>query len=303
MDEKIKNLFLEVEKVHPFSTGEFFSFFGFSRHSNFKRFFEDPKFYKDLIFDGYDTINKRSATTIHFNRSFFLFLCEKKKISKEPYEKFYLEYKKQKIEIETNDFPTLKKDAFHNLNIYNRPAGKYYNHSLNTINLAEAILIDPFDAYKFCAVELKWQITPSGMNILNSYSRDSTTQIPFFHFDSKMYQERNEFLQLLRFFKEKYPLPALNLELLDFYYQSIKTMLDRQISIDHKKEFYASKRKRRESIIVDFKSPELKKLYREGAMMFHPDKNPEGLELFKTFNRLYNTGQMSSMKLMIKKYL
>src|SRR5690554_5528045 len=227
----LKELFLNTSEKLPFLSTEVFSFFGYTRHSHFRRFLDNPKFYKNLQFndDCWNIVKDYKRNTVLLDRKIFLYLCRKQKIDTTEFEKWNFEYRTKLIENSTSEFLTIKKGEKHALYMWNRPAGKYYNHSLNTINLARAIDVSPFEIYKFCAEELQWNNDNSGAGIMNEYGRTNAVQYPYYHYDNIQSGMRHEYLAIIKRIIDKYPLPDFNKRLAEFYYEAVKKMLMIQI--------------------------------------------------------------------------
>lgn len=304
MIEEIKIKMLNTDLKHPFSSGDFFRFFNYSRHRNFKRHLDNPKFYKHLIFNDYGKVVSRTAETISMDREIFLKICKHRKIDTSGLMDSYFQYHKDRVKKSTEYFPDLKKGENHTLNMYNRPAGKYYSHSLNTINLSEAILADPFDIYKFCVTNLKWEHSAYRAGVIDPLLYKGKDNIPFLSYDNIDIDFRLSFYNLIRLIREQYPLNKNQKELAENYSVCIKALIDKVIGIEHKKRFNKQKaislKAKEIPIWVDIKK--LKASLREGAKLFHPDKNPEGLELFKEFNKHYMNRDIKKMSSMIKSY-
>lgn len=304
MIEEIKSKMLNLDLKHPFSSGDFFQFFNYSFHRDFKRYLDKPQFYHHLIFREFEKVVERRAETISIDRELFLKICEHRKIDTSPFIDSYFQYHKTRVRKSTEYFPSLKKGEAHTLNMYNRPGGKYYSHSLNTINLADAILVDPFDLYKFCVTELKWKHSAYRAEVIDSLMFKGKDNIPYLSYDSVDSNYRLSYYNLIRLIIEEYPLDKNQKELAVNYYNCIKELINKVIAIEHKKKFYrekalASKAKK----IPTYVDPKkLKAALREGAKLFHPDKNPSGLELFKEFNKHYMNKDISNMVKMINDY-
>ncbi|WP_318959371.1 hypothetical protein [Lishizhenia sp.] len=304
MIEEIKTSMLNVDLEFPFSSGDYFKFFNYSFHRDFKRYLDKPKFYKNLVFNEFEKVVSRSAETISMNREIFLEICKHRKIDTSEFIDSYFQYHKERVRKSTEFFPNLKKDEKHTLNMFNRPAGKYYSHSLNTINLSKAILVDPFDLYKFCVTTLKWSNAARNAGVLNSLLYTPEDNIPFLAYDSIESEYRLSYYNLLRLILEEYPLTDIQKELLVHYQSCIKELINRVVAIEHKKRFYRDKalalKAQETPVWVDDRR--LKASLRAGAKLFHPDKNPEGLELFKTFNQYYMVRDLKNMDKMIERY-
>ncbi|OBQ56118.1 hypothetical protein JJL45_05100 [Tamlana sp. s12] len=304
MIEDIKAKMLNTDSKHPFSSGDFFKFFKYSIHRNFKRYLDNPKFYKHLLFNEYEKVVSRRAETISMDREIFLQLCKHRKIDTSSFIDCYFQYHKDRVRKSTEYFPNLKKGEKHTLKMYNRPAGKYYSHSLNTINLSDAILADPFDVYKFCVTQLKWRHSAFLASVINSYLSTGQDSIPYLNYDNIDNEYRLSYYNLTLLLLEEYPLSKNQKELLKHYIECIKVLIKKTTAIDHKKRFYKEKamslKNKKTPVYVDIK--QLKASLRVGAKLFHPDKNPQGLELFKEFNKYYMDKDVYSMNEMIKKY-
>ncbi|WP_156033042.1 hypothetical protein [Sediminibacter sp. Hel_I_10] len=304
MIEIIKKKMLDTKLEHPFSSSDFFKFFNYSHHRDFKRYLDNPKFYKKIVFNDYGLVVSRSAETVLLNREMFLIVCEHRKIHDDKIMSWYYQYCKDKIKKSTEHFPNLKKGEPHTLRMYNRPAGIYYSHSLNTINLSEAIRVDPYDLYKFCAVELQWRHCAVRAEVVNSGMYKGGQNIPYLSYDSTDSEYRLSYINLLRLISEEYPLNHRQKKLLKHYKKCIISLVEKVIAIEHKKRFYKEKashlNKKAIQHYVDIKA--LKATLREGAKLFHPDKNPEGLELFKEFNKHYINRDLGSMRAMVVQF-
>lgn len=294
LDLIIKENFLK-DSSKPFSSSLFFNFFGYSRHFTFKRFLDSEKFYSEIVFVDYQKINVRTGNNIFFTKKLFLKLCDLNNIEKSNFENHYLEYKEMKIKKETSFFVNLKKATFLFGYEYFAPAGKYFNYSLNSINLCNFIEIDHFDFIKFFCENASYSIDffQTGFKSRNNFSRDC---YPYYHFNHSDFNRRNSFLILLRKLKDEFELTDLQKKLLNIYYKHIKIMLEKQTSFEmsakEKKESYLRfKEKQKQNL----KDPKIKEMYRKLSMMYHPDKNPEGEEIFKEINEAYKNNDIITL--------
>lgn len=304
MIEEIKTKMLNPDLNHPFSSGDFYRFFNYSFHRDFKRYLDKPKFYKHLVFSEFEKVTTRRAETVAMDREIFLKICDHRNIDTSVFIDCYFQYHKNRVKKSTEYFPNLKKGEAHSLNMYSRPAGKYYSHSLNTINLADAILVNPFDLYKFCVTELRWKHAAYRADVVDSLMFKGKENIPFLNYDSTDSSYRLSYYNLIRLVIEEYPLDKNQKELALNYYKCIKYLISKVTQIEHKKKFYREKalslKAKKIPIYVDPKK--LKAALREGAKLFHPDKNPSGLELFKEFNKHYMNKDIAEMVKMINNY-
>jgi hypothetical protein len=53
MIEKIRKDFFKITNQSVFQSTDYFAFFGYSQHYNFKRFLDKEKYYPEIIFDSY----------------------------------------------------------------------------------------------------------------------------------------------------------------------------------------------------------------------------------------------------------
>lgn len=303
MNEALKKDFFDIENDFPFLSADYFKFFKYTRHNDFLRYLDQPKFYKNLVFHEFQKINQRSANAVSIDRNLFIQICKHRKIDTTEIEEVYIQFLKVRTKKSTEHFPNLKKDEKHTLNMYNRPAGKYYAHSLNTINLAEALNLDPYEVYKYCVTEIPWKHGAYNVMVVNSYLFNNKDNIPFLNYDSTDSEYSLSYINLIRLFIKEYPLSALQLELAEHYEKCIIALVKKVYQINHKKAFNRENKQRLKAKVIEvFSKQQLKTLLREGAKLFHPDKNPEGLELFKTFNKHYMNLDGSEMKNMIESY-
>lgn len=304
MFSDLKKDMMDIKKDYPFASAKYFSFFSYSRHNNFKRYLDQPKFYKNLQFHDFEKIKNRSAEIVYIDRFLFIDLCKHRKIDTTQIEKWYIDFLKNKTQNSTEYFPNLKKDEKHTLEMYSRPAGKYYSHSLNTINFANALTLCPYDVYKFCVTELAWEHGAYKADIKNSLFFKNIENIPFLSYDHKNTEYLLSYLNLIKLFIEKYPLSNIQLELAKHYQKCVSQLIKKVYAINHKKWFYKENaRKAEEKKMQVFSKSQLKTILRQGAKLFHPDKNPDGLELFKSFNKHYMNLDGYRMQKMIDDYL
>lgn len=295
IDLIIKESFLK-DSFKPFASSLFFEFFGYSRHFTFKRFLNSEEFYSEIVFNDYEKINVRVGNNIFFSKKLFLKLCDLNNIEKSVFENHYLEYKELTIKKETSFVVNLKKATFLFGYEYYAPAGKTFNYSLNSISLCNFIEIDHFDFIRFFCENAIYSIGFFRADF-KSRSTFSKSCYPYYNFNSSNFNDRYSFLLLLRKIKEDFPLTDLQKKLLAVYYKHIKIMLEKQTSFEmntkEKKESYLKFKEKQKQ---NFKDPKLKELYRKLSMMYHPDKNPEGEEIFKTINEAYKNNDMITMQ-------
>lgn len=294
--EEIKSKFLNLENYHCFSSIRFYEFFGFKNHYNFKRFLKSEKFIGEIYLWGFEKNNERKVDTFLFSRKLFLEICKLKHIDTNDFENYYVEYKEQIIKKKTSLFFNLKKASYLFGYEYFSPAGKYFNYSLNTMNLCEFIEIDHFDFIKYFCENASYSIDffETNFKARNNFSNPC---FPYYHFNSSNFNKRNNFLLLLKKIKEDFPLTELQKKLLNIYYKHIKIMLEKQTSFEmsakEKKESYLKfKEKQKQNL----KDPKVKDLYRKLSMMYHPDKNPEGEEIFKEINEAYKNNDIITLR-------
>lgn len=294
--QKIKEDFFKIDDVMPFSSNEYFSFFGFANHSTFKRFLNNEKYYSETWHYAFRKINTRKSNVFTFSRKLFLEICKLKYIDTNDFENYYLEYKEQIIKKKTSIFFNLKKASFLFGYEYFSPAGKYFGYSINSMNLCEFIEIDHFDFIKYFCENASYSIDfyETRFKAKNNFSN---LCYPYYHFNSSNFNKRNNFLLLLKKIKEDFPLTELQKKLLNIYYKYIKIMLEKQTSFEmsakEKKESYLKfKEKQKQNL----KDPKVKDLYRKLSMMYHPDKNPEGEEIFKEINEAYKNNDIITLR-------
>lgn len=295
MIEKIKKDFFNTIKSNPFESSYYYKFFGYTRHSSFKRFLDKEKYYPHIYCDSFSKINIRERNTISFDRKLFVQLCQINNILKKEVEDIAIEYYSFLSKSKIKHFTIrTKEDRGSTLKMYNVPCGKYYTYSLNTYNLAKDLLLCPYDVYKFCSEDCR-SIEYVSVGITNEY-RDYSEKFPCYYFDHTFYTERHEFLLLLTMIIENYKMSDISKQLAKIYYKDIKEMLMEQIKIDHKRnERTESKRKHREK--KEFNpSKAVKDMYRKACKLYHPDKNDQGEEIFKIINKAYHEGNLSILK-------
>lgn len=296
MINKIKTDFFKSIGLPPFESSDYYVFFGYTRHSSFKRFLDQEKFYPYIFCDSYSKINVRERKTISFDRELFIQLCEINNLLTKEIEDICIEYYSSKSRIRIEYFTIRKKtDALSSLEMYTVPCGKYYTYSLNTYNMAKDLLLCPYDLYKYISKELSGQFKYVSANVTNRYS-DYGVKIPFFHFDHTHYNIRNEFLALVKNIADNYPMSDISKRLAELYYKDIKKMLFEQIRIDHlRSEKVENQRKQKEK--KEFNpSQSVKDMYRKACKLYHPDKNPNGEEIFKIINKAYQEGNIAILK-------
>ncbi len=294
MTQKIKDDFFKSDST-PFESSDYYIFFGYNRHSNFKRFLDKEKFYPHIFCDSFSKITTRERNTISFDRELFLSLCETSNIVRNEIEEIAIEYYSSVFKAKIKKFIVItKENRISNLKIYNIPCGKYYNYSLNTYNIANDLLLCPYDLFKFCNKECPYfEYSRVGLTDEFDYYK---TKIPAFYFDNIHYTKRHEFLLLLKYILENYKMSDMSKKLGKIYYQDIKDMLNEQIKIDHIKNEKA-KNKNTHKIKAEFKPSQAEKdMYRKACKLYHPDKNPNGEEIFKIINKAYKEGNVSILK-------
>lgn len=304
MIEKIKSKMLNLDLKHPFSSGDFYQFFNYSFHRDFLRYLDKPKFYKHLQFTEFNKVVSRRSETVSMDREVFLEICEHRKIDTSGFMDYYYQYHKNRVKNSTEYFPNLKKGEKHTLDMYNRPAGKYYSHSLNTVNLADALLIDPYDLYKYCVTELKYKHCAYKADVTDPFMHRGLDNLPYLSYDNINDKFRYSYLNLIRLVIEEYPLNRNQRELALHYNKCIKDLISKVAQIEHMKSFNRDNAKR-QALKITPRNVDPKKLQdalREGAKLFHPDRNPSGLELFKEFNNHYMNKDIRNMEKMINDY-
>lgn len=296
MIDKIKSDFYKHSGLDPFESADYYSFFGYSKHTNFKRFLDKEKFYPEICCESYSKVNTRTRSSISFSRKLFMELCKINNCLVKEVDEICIDYystqSRKRIEYFTVNTKTFKSTS---LNMYNVPCGQYYTYSLNTYNLAKDLLLCPYDLYKFCSVELKNHFKYLRASVTNQFS-DYYEKIPYFHFDSTNYDLRNEFLALIKMVIERYEMSDMSKRLAEIYYNEIKKMLYKQIRIDHlKNEKVEKQRKHKEK--KEFAPPQLlKDMYRKACKLYHPDKNPNGEEIFKIINKAYHESDYTTLR-------
>lgn len=294
--EKIKNDFFKIDDSTPFSSNEYFSFFGFVNHSTFKRFLNKEKYYSETWHYAFRKINSRKASVFTFSRKLFIEICKLKYIDTKEFENFYVEYKEQIIKKQTSFVVNLKKATFLFGFEYFAPAGKNFNYSLNSISLCNFIEIDHYDFIRFFCENASYSIG-FFKTAYKAKSNFSEYCYPYYHFNSSNFNNRYSFLLLMKKIKEDFPLTDLQKKLLHVYYKHIKIMLDKQTSFEMTaKEKKASYLRFKEKQKQNQKDPKIKEMYRKLSMMYHPDKNPEGEEIFKQINEAYKNNDTITLR-------
>lgn len=301
MEKLINYLFLDISEQKPFKSYPFFRFFGFTRHRNFLRFLDNTKFYKHCCYEDYiEEVHTRIEKTVSFDRILFIEICKKKNINTSKFEEFYLNFKKITIENHILKFKKInQKENLYFINKFSLTKKKDYLHSLNTANLALALDICPFELFTFYSKQLFYQFNNKGVDFTNKYGFGK--KIPYYHFDSFTHNDRNEFLQLIAYIIKNYKLSDFSKKLAEIYYDNIKKLLFKLIADEHKKQFYAEKRRKlEEGSFRKFTSQQMKTLYRKAAKMFHPDKNPADLETFKTVSKYYRENNYAKLLALVE---
>lgn len=294
MIEKIKADFFKSDST-PFESSDYYVFFGYNRHSNFKRFLDKEKFYPHIFCDSFSKITTRERNTISFDRELFLSLCKTNNILRSEIETIAIDYYTSIFKSKIKKFVIrTKEDRTSNLKMYNVPCGKYYNYSLNTSNIATDLLLCPYDLFKFCNKECPhFEYSSVGLTDEYDYYR---TKIPAFYFDSVHYSKRHEFLLLLKYILENYKMSEMSKKLGEIYFQEIKGMLNEQIRIDHIRKEKTQTKKTRQ-LKAEFKPTQAEKdMYRKACKLYHPDKNPNGEEIFKIINKAYKEGNIALLR-------
>lgn len=295
MIEKIRKDFFKITNQSVFQSTDYFAFFGYSQHYNFKRFLDKEKYYPEIIFDSYSKVNNRLVNSISISRKLFVELCQLNNCLVKEVEDICVEYYSSEFKKKISHFVVrTKSDIGSPLKMYNVPCGKYYTYSLNTYNIAKDLLLCPYDLYKFCSEDAGYfEFVSAG--VTNEYS-DYSKKIPCYYFDHIHYTRRHEFLALLKMIMDRFKMSDISKRLSEIYYNSIREMLREQIKIDHiKKEKVEKQRKLKEKIEFN-PSQTAKDMYRKACKLYHPDKNPNGEETFKIINKAYHEGNLTILK-------
>lgn len=296
MIDKIKKDFYSQGWNHPFESADYYSFFGYSKHTNFKRFLDKEKFYPEIFCDSFSKVNTRTRNSISFTRKLFVELCQSNNCLTKEVEDIYVEYYSLQSRKKIQHFANrTKADKDSNLKMYNVPCGKYYTYSLNTYNLATDLLLCPYDVFKFCNLELSGQFEFCGSDITNRYNT-YFKKFPYFHFDHIHFNPRNEFLALIKMIINTYEMSDISKRLAEIYYKDIKAMLYEQIKIDHLRNEKVKKQREQKEKKIFAPSQLLKDMYRKASKLYHPDKNPNGEETFKIINKAYHESDYSTLK-------
>jgi hypothetical protein len=295
MINKIRQDFFSHIKEDPFESLDYYLFFGYSQHFNFKRFLDKEKFYSEIFLDSFSKINKRRVNSISITRKLFVELCQINNCLAKEVEEIAVEYYSSLFKSKIKKFTVrTKADIGSTLKMYNVPCGKYYTYSLNTYNIAKDLLLCPYDLYKFCSEEAGYFEFVSA-SVTNEY-RDYSKKIPYYHFDHTHYSRRNEFLALLKIIIDRFKMSDISKRLAAIYYKDINEMLREQIKIDHlKAEKVKNKNKQKEKMAFN-PSQLAKDMYRKASKLYHPDKNPNGEETFKIINKAYQEGNIAILK-------
>jgi hypothetical protein len=295
MIEKIKSDFYKKTWNNPFESSDYYKFFGYSRHSSFKRFLDQEKYYSDIFLDSFSKINKRERNTISINRKLFVELCQINNCLVKEVEDIAIEYFSSQFKVKINYFEVrLKNNLEKHLKMRSVPCSLYYTYSLNTYNIAKDLQLCPYDLYKFCSTDCgHFEYVLAG--ITNQYE-DYSNKIPFYHFDHTHFYHRNEFLILLEMIMKNYKMSNLSKRLAQIYYLEIKQMLIKQIRIDHLKKEKSEKAKIQKDRKEFNPSQTIKDMYRKACKLYHPDKNPKGEEIFKIINKAYHEGNIAILK-------
>lgn len=295
MIDKIKNDFYYKGIFDEFKSSDYYTFFGYSRHSSFKRFLDQEVYYPNIWCESWGKVKERTRNAISFDRKLFLKLCQLKKCLVKEVEDIAVEYYSDDFKKRIQTFQIRKKnDDRGSLNIYNIPCGKYYTYSLNTVNLANDLLLCPYELFKFIS-DGGFYFEFMRCGITNEY-RENYKKIPYFTFDNVKYQQRNEFLALVNIVLANFEMDHISKRLAKIYFQLIKEMLNEQIRIDHLREEKVEQKKKHRFKKVFNPSSAVKDMYRKACKLYHPDKNPEGEEIFKIINEAYHSGNVSILK-------
>ena len=131
MIEKIKKDFYYENFWEQFQSSDYFKFFGYTRHSSFKRFLDNEKYYEHIWCESWSKINTRERNTISFDRELFVKLCQLKNILVQEVEQIAVEYYSSQFKKRILNFRVrTKADIGSPLQMYNVPMGKYYTYSL-----------------------------------------------------------------------------------------------------------------------------------------------------------------------------
>ena len=295
MIEKIKKDFYYENFWEQFQSSDYFKFFGYTRHSSFKRFLDNEKYYEHIWCESWSKINTRERNTISFDRELFVKLCQLKNILVQEVEQIAVEYYSSQFKKRILNFRVrTKADIGSPLQMYNVPMGKYYTYSLNTYNMAKDLLLCPYDVFKFFNEE-SHSIRFIKAGLTNEFKADAI-KIPFLSCDHTYYASRYEFLLALKLIIKKYKMSEVSKKLAAVYYGYIKEMLDEQTKIDQLKKEKYNKIKREKEKKAFNPSANVKDMYRKACKLYHPDKNPKGEEIFKIINKAYQEGDVSILK-------
>lgn len=295
MIEKIKKDFFNKTGFPPFESSDYYKFFGYTRHSSFKRFLDKEKYYPHIFCDSFSKINIRERGTISFDRKLFVQLCQMNNILVKEVEDICIDYYSLMSKAKIKHFVVrTKADIGSTLKMHGVPCGKYYTYSLNTYNIAKDLLLCPYDLHKFCNEDAGYfEFVSAG--VTNQYGGYSH-KIPYYHFDHTHYTRRHEFLALLKIIINGFKMSEISKRLAVIYYNDINEMLGEQIKIDHiKAERVKNKNLQKEKMVFN-PSQSFKDMYRKACKLYHPDKNPKGEEIFKIINKAYQEGNIAILK-------
>ena len=237
--EIIKKCFFDESTFYPFSSVDFWNFFGYTRHQSFVRYLQNDDFNDDVTIRPWEKVNVRRGNVYYISRSLFHEISIKRCDIHSDITSLYLEYKKQQLKErilvfynakERNNVLYFKRNA----RLYGKYPGKLYNYSLSTYNMAMAIDVNNFDLFKFCSVKFcsKYSYVNSGFE--NQYSFQKGIPIPHIHFDSFLHSERWLFLVFIKEVINHYKLTDFQKKLCEIYYQIIQELIDKQVEYDIK---------------------------------------------------------------------
>lgn len=299
------------EKRFPFSATNFWHFFNFSRRDNFIRFLLKEQNKKNIIISQKNKLNNRTGTEIFFNRNLFYDLSEKFNINHIAVINLFLNYNYNLLKSKILKFKLYsKKEYIYGLNISSKIKGHFYTYSLNTVNLALDLNIDPFDLFKFCNYECNLNISNIFSTCTRGYSYRIEYSYPYFSFDNEIHEKRLEFISLIEQIRAKFQLSSFQKKLIDKYLELIKELLNKQLEFDKEEERYQEPQNKyykfnyiqyqKKELTVDEKI-DLKKIYRKAAFLCHPDKIKGKEDVFKELNNANQNNDLYKVKLIYQK--
>ena len=280
MVELIKEHFLS-KKEYPFPSTDYWKWFRYTRHSDFKRYLNKDKFYNHLVWDDIflEQVGHRKRECIRMSRPFFYDLAVRYHPGiKERLLKIYADCSAGYFRSRYHSFRFSKKKEYrHRMNIYMDIKGNFYTRPLTTKSLAEDLKLCPYEVFSFCSKKFCTRQSYPGSSVVEVGHQP----IPIVYFDSIHHSKRYSFILFLKLFAEKYPLDECRKAMLAGYLLAIEELLDKQIEHDIKAGRLGKKKRRRvKGTLTEKEMEELKKLFRQGSFLCHPDTSMEDGTMF-----------------------